>query len=333
MSDPNTTPNGEPVEEETSVDDAVARANEGLADAERAVRLAAAEPVVVEETVGERTVRDEPGSVSDAAGGTVVEEEVVEETAWYDRPLDETPGAAEPDGVVERPTPVADAETVVVPAPVEPVAVPAGADDATDTYVAPTYVAAAGAQPIFVQAPEAPRPRGNRGAAGLIGLLAALAFAVLYLGVILAAAFAFGYLSGENVLDYTVGTLTSWLFWTPVVAFFLGFWLLGAVLNRGRWAHWVIWGILVGVVSYAGYILGALLQAPFWTLTAREGEDLLAGQLFAPYAIVVFVLGRELTIWFGAWVAARGRRVPELNDAAQREYERTLEAGPQLQQR
>jgi hypothetical protein len=42
------------------------------------------------------------------------------------------------------------------------------------------------------------------------------------------------------------------------------------------------------------------------------------------------VIGRELTIWFGAWVAARGKRVTELNIEAQREYERTLEAGPQL---
>ena len=51
-----------------------------------------------------------------------------------------------------------------------------------------------------------------------------------------------------------------------------------------------------------------------------------------PLAIAAFVIGRELTIWFGAWVAARGRRVTELNREAQREYERTLEAGPQLHQ-
>ena len=50
------------------------------------------------------------------------------------------------------------------------------------------------------------------------------------------------------------------------------------------------------------------------------------------FAIVAFVLGRELTIWFGGWVAARGKRVSELNREAQREYERTLEAGPRLHQ-
>ena len=59
---------------------------------------------------------------------------------------------------------------------------------------------------------------------------------------------------------------------------------------------------------------------------------ILQGEVLAPLSIVAFILGRELTIWFGAWVAARGKRVTELNNEAQREYERTLEAGPRLHQ-
>ena len=37
-------------------------------------------------------------------------------------------------------------------------------------------------------------------------------------------------------------------------------------------------------------------------------------------------------ICFGPWVAARGRRISELNREAQREYERTHQAGPRIQQ-
>src|SRR5690606_41795509 len=96
--------------------------------------------------------------------------------------------------------------------------------------------------------------------------------------------------------------------------------------------YWVIFGLIVGFIAYAGHLLGQLFQAPFWTLTASQGADLVAEQAFAPLAIAAFIIGRELTIWFGAWVAARGRRVTELNYEAQREYERTLEAGPQLHQ-
>jgi hypothetical protein len=86
----------------------------------------------------------------------------------------------------------------------------------------------------------------------------------------------------------------------------------------------------VGLFSWFGVILGELLQAPFWTLTSSQGVALIVDNLFAPLAVLAFIIGRELTIWFGAWAAARGRRVTELNTEAMREYERTLEAGPQL---
>ena len=190
--------------------------------------------------------------------------------------------------------------------------------------------AAAAPQPIFVQAPEAPRPRGNRAAAGAIGLLAALAFAVLYLAVWLGVGAIEGDVTGENVGTTVLGALATWSLWVPVVVFFVAFWLLGAIINRGRWGAWVILGILVGIAAYGGHILGALFQAPFWELTASEGGDLAEAELLTPLAIAAFVIGRELTIWFGAWAAARAARVTELNIEAQREYERTLEAGPQL---
>jgi hypothetical protein len=324
MTEQKTPSAGEPVEEPTVVvDDVVGNANEALADAEAAQRTAAGEhEVTSEHVVAEDVVVVE----TPASGGEHVVEEVVvteavaadqarsdDDVPWYDRP-----------------------ETVPMdPEPAATTAIPAAAAATTATPVAPepTYAAAA-AQPIFVQAPEAPRPRGNRGAAGAIGLLAALAFAVLSFGVL----FAFGYFYGgfggvvTDVADFALALIGSWTFWMPVVVFYLGFWILGAILNRARWAHWVIWGLLVGVAAYAGSLLGILFQAPFWELTARQGAELVQGSLFSPLPILAFVLGRELTVWFGAWVAARGRRITALNDEAQREYERTLEAGPQLHQ-
>ncbi len=92
----------------------------------------------------------------------------------------------------------------------------------------------------------------------------------------------------------------------------------------------MVLGILVGLIAYAGHILGQLFEAPFWTLTAAQGSELVGEQLLAPLAIAAFVFARELTIWFGAWVARSGARKTELNAEAQREYERTLEAGPTL---
>ncbi|WP_448720957.1 ABC transporter [Microbacterium natoriense] len=185
-------------------------------------------------------------------------------------------------------------------------------------------------QPIFVQAPEPPRERGNRGTAGAIGLLAALSFAILYLGTILGLGALAGDVTTENIGEAALAPLTTFGFWVPVVVFYLGFWLLGAFINRGRWGSWVIFGIIVGVIAYGGHILGQLIEAPFWRLTPSEGSEFVNGQLLAPLAIAAFVFGRELTIWFGAWVARSGARKTELNAEAQREYERTLEAGPTL---
>nr|WP_314841103.1 ABC transporter [uncultured Microbacterium sp.] len=185
-------------------------------------------------------------------------------------------------------------------------------------------------QPIFVQAPEPPRERGNRGTAGAIGLLATLAFAILYLGTTLGLGAIMGDVTTENIADSALAPLMTWGFWVPVVVFFIGFWLLGAFINRGRWGLWVVFGIIVGVFAYGGHILGQLFEAPFWGLRASEANELVTEQMLAPLAIAAFVFARELTIWFGAWVARSGARKTELNAEAQREYERTLEAGPTL---
>ncbi|MFS0734062.1 ABC transporter [Microbacterium sp. 1P10UB] len=349
MSDPRAT-YGEPVEEPRDVDDVVGRAHEGLADAEAARREAADRDTVEREAAARDAVHDDELQASRAesdADRTHVDHASTATAAapaapsgrWDDSDdLDpmyaqhaDDAAENEPrthridtrDDVIARDA--ADAPTVAV----APVAGGAAAVAAERTPE-PLYTSPSAPQPIFVQAPEQPRPRGNRGAAGAIGLLAALVFAALYL----AAWLGFGYITGEvkaaDLGSAALSPLTRADFWVPVAVFFLGFWFLGAIINRGRWGLWVILGILVGVVSYVGHILGQLFQAPFWTLTASQGNQIVQDQLLAPLAIVAFVLGRELTIWFGAWVSSRGKRMTELNNEAQREYERTLEAGPQL---
>ncbi len=214
----------------------------------------------------------------------------------------------------------------------------ADAKAAAATKVTPSEPVAApdapAPQPIFVQAPEPPRQRGNRATAALIGLIAAACFGILYFlarfGLATLARTVDGTVPARGFVDALLADLGTWSFWVPVVVFFLGFWLLGAVINRGRWALWVIFGLLVGLVAYVGHILGALFQAPFWALSWSQGWQVVLDNMFAPLALAALVFGRELTIWFGAWVARRGKHKEELNAAAQREYERTLEAGPVL---
>lgn len=341
MSDPDVPQPEKPAD----VDDVVGSANAGL-DAAAAARAdvpgsaetttegadtkPAAEPVDPDLAAFEAAEREHPGTFASPPPAVT--------------PASSAPSYERPDEVRNQ----ADTETTsFYPEPIVGERVPFGHEqsgmagaayaqygDEEDTRVVPSepvvVAAAAQPQPIFVQAPEPPRDRGNRGTAGAIGLLATLVFAVLYLGAWLGLGAIAGDVTGENIGQSAVAPLTTWGFWTPVVVFFLGFWLLGAIINRGRWGLWVVFGLIVGVIAYGGHILGQLFEAPFWKLSSSQGADLVGEQLLAPLAIAAFVFARELTIWFGAWVARSGARKTELNAEAQREYERTLEAGPTL---
>lgn len=200
----------------------------------------------------------------------------------------------------------------------------------SETVVFAPQPSAASINPIFIQAPEPPHARGNRAFSALVGLVATVAFALIYGAAALGVMAVEGELTAGGFVDSVLGVLASVEFWIPVITFFVAFWLLGAIINRGRWAYWVIFGLLIGVAAYGGHILGELWAAPFWLLTPSAALELVKSQLLAPLAIVAFVAARELTIWFGAWVAARARKISALNLEDQLEYERQLEAGPQL---
>ena len=250
---------GEPVDEPRPVDDVVDSANQGIADAEAARRNA-----VADETAAHESHVDSPAETAETPRTPVeparsaYDDDSTFDSALYEAHADDSTPAWEPPAETVAATPVVTQRETVMETPAAETAV-----------VAPAYSTP---QPIFVQAPEAPRLRGNRGAAGAIGLLAALAFGVLYLAVWLGV----GLLNGDVTVD-TLGStallaLGTWALWVPIVVFFVAFWLLGAIINRGRWGAWVIFGLLVGVAAYLGHILGVLFQAPFWMLTASEGR-------------------------------------------------------------
>lgn len=349
MSDPEVPKN----EQHHDVDDVVGRANEGL-DAAAAARAdvprtdAAAGPVDPDLAAFEAAERDHPGTFgstepavtrdpadagrADADRGDAHHLDAARIDTHRDGSLRD---ASDSSAHVSTADADADATRVIDTdrehhPTVADTAYAAPVDHSAETRVVPAEPVAppAAPQPIFVQAPEPPRELGNRGTAGAIGLLAALAFAILYLGAILG----FGALSGdvttENVGTAALAPLTTWSFWVPVVVFFLAFWLLGAFINRARWGKWVTLGLFVAIATYGGYILGQLFQEPFWRITATESAEVVNESLLAPLAIASFIFARELTIWFGAWVARSGAKKKALNAEAQAEYERTLEAGP-----
>ena len=103
-------------------------------------------------------------------------------------------------------------------------------------HVAPTP----GPQTIYVQAPIAPKAKGNRGFGILVALIGTVLFALLY------AAIGYLLLLGEpDPSGVFAQFLVRAVFWVPVVAFFLGFMLLAVIINRGPWWTYAVFGLLV----------------------------------------------------------------------------------------
>ncbi|MEJ3404465.1 hypothetical protein WDJ51_06950 [Rathayibacter sp. YIM 133350] len=198
-------------------------------------------------------------------------------------------------------------------------------------YAAPTPNDAYPAQqptPIYVQAPTPPVNKGNRGFGILVGLLATLAFAVIYSVVSLVVA---GVYNGADAMNSFADFLPRPVFWLPIIGFFVAFAIVAAIINRAGWWSWVLAGFFVGVFVYFTYIAAALLTVQAWTLTLEEANRFLANQWTSPLAIGAAVIGREVPIWFGAWISSRGRKVTERNVAARREYDRKIAEGPVIE--
>jgi hypothetical protein len=234
-------------------------------------------------------------------------------------------------------------EAVAVPAPVPADAV------RRETYVPSATVAGGGAagaatladepeplyvepqppqQAIYVQAPTPPKRKGNRGFGVLVALVGTALFALLYAGV------AYLLLLGQRDSGEANAVFTEFLtrpvFWVPIAAFFIGFALLAAIVNRGPYWAYAVFGLLVAVLVYFSYIGGALLTVEAWTLTSDQAADFIAQRWLDPFVIAAAVIAREVPVWLGGWIAARGRTVDERNRLAVEAYDRELAAGPQV---
>lgn len=217
--------------------------------------------------------------------------------------------------VVEDPTPadvpvvVADSKTETADAAgsttgeVAPVATEAVPGDAT------TGSAYAGQQVVYVEAAVPPKVRSNRVVGVLLALLGAVVFAIVYSAVVALV------LSLNISSAFVQVSITSFLgsaaFWVPVLIFTLAFVLLVLIVNRGGWAAHVFGSLLVALAVYFGTIGLLLLTSG---LFPNESKGLTFASIAAqPTVIVAALVAREVSIWIGLAIAARGRRVKARN--------------------
>jgi hypothetical protein len=171
---------------------------------------------------------------------------------------------------------------------------------------------------VYVEAPAAPQKKGNRGIGSLLAVVSAIAFAVLFAAVIF---LLFWLTTGRAVTNF-IGEES---FFVPVVMYAIGFVLLVLVLNRAAWWSYILGSIFVGLFVYFGtagvlLLLGGVIEAT----PAQAGADF-ARALANPLVIAAGIIARETSLWTGAAIASRGRRVKAKNAKAMDQYNQEME--------
>lgn len=177
---------------------------------------------------------------------------------------------------------------------------------------------------LYMQSPMPPEIKGNRGAGLLIALLATIGFALVYAGVLalwLAPTFPPSTFLDQGLLPW----IMNWGFAAAAIGFFVGFALLVLIVGRAGWWSYVLGGLLVAAFTWAVAIVGFALDERFSGMTVSlQPLNLLSEYgLFFP-VIAAGLVAREVSVWFGAWIGARGRKVKRQNAQALAEYETAL---------
>lgn len=253
----------------------------------------------------------------------------------YDAPLDESSNdrvddGANPTRVIEEPA--VEDHTVVrdtgdLP---EPVAYPTTSFAAEqdrlhgerDAAYAPT---AQTAQPThypqhnFGPPPVPPRKKSNRGVGALIAILSVILFAVVYAVI---AAVIIGFRTPQGLGNTFMTFAANPVFYVPAIIFVIAFVLVVLLANRASWWAYVLGSLLVGALVYFGTIGVALLSVNVLTLTPSEALTRFTNYAADPFIITAGLVAREVSLWTGAAIAARGRRMKAKNAVAREEYDR-----------
>lgn len=174
-------------------------------------------------------------------------------------------------------------------------------------------------QTVFVREPTPPVRKGNRAVGSLIALGSALVFALLYAVVVVVVmplfapprATAFEFLRFVN----------SSAFFIPVLVFAVLFVLLAIVLNRAGWWAYILGSLLVGILVYAVSIGVLLLLNNVIGMTPSAAARAFRAAAESPLIITAALVAREVSLWMGAAIAARGRRVKVRNAEARAAFD------------
>lgn len=218
-----------------------------------------------------------------------------------------TDEVAQPPVVVEH-SPAVGGKTVPARDSAEPVVV---APDAAPVVEKPAE------RIVYLTTPAVPVKKGNRGVGSLIAVLSAIVFTALLAAITAIVGVASGAPLGFSFLAQAQ-------FYIPVLFYVIGFLLLVLTLNRASWSAYIIGSLVLAVFVYFGTIGLGLLGTGIIQNTQAEAAARFAAGLRNPFIVVSALLAREVSLWFGAAIAARGRKVKARNVEARVAFDRDL---------
>ena len=175
-------------------------------------------------------------------------------------------------------------------------------------------------QRAFSPPPVAPKKKGNRVFGALIALVSSVVFLIVF-AIVAAIVIAVG-APGQSVVGNLTAFLTSPVFYVPAIFFAAGFVLVVLLANRANWWAYIIGSLFVAAVVYFGTIGVGLLIGNVVVMTPTEAAAEFARSASNPFVIAGALVAREVAMWSGAAIAARGRRMKARNRTAREEYER-----------
>jgi hypothetical protein len=94
------------------------------------------------------------------------------------------------------------------------------------------------------------------------------------------------------------------------------------VVNRASWWGYVVGSIFVALLVYFGTVGVGLFANNVFAETPSSATRLFTQALTNPFIIAAALLAREVSMWMGALISARGRKVKVRNSAARESFDR-----------
>jgi hypothetical protein len=131
---------------------------------------------------------------------------------------------------------------------------------------------------------------------------------------------------GAGAVQAFASYLATAAFIIPVLVFAIALILIVLIVNRAGWWAYVLGGFFVAVLVYFGGIAGALIHVQAWGWQPQEQYDFVRSLTMDPLTLAGAIVAREVSVWTGAWIALRGRKVKARNAAAREEFDRARSA-------